>query len=152
MDIKFVKQKEGKLDQESIKYTFTKITLWVYNYFEKQEQGHLIAINSIAELRVGQFAPAYNTSKAYQINYLEGLRQKAFKTKYPITITDICPGFVDTTMAKGKRLFWIASKYKAAKQIFQSIKEKPNVTNNSKRLRIIAFTLINLSSSIYNRL
>jgi len=31
-------------------------------------------------------------------------------------------------MAKGEKLFWVASKNKAAKQIYQSIKEKTNVT------------------------
>ena len=63
-------------------------------------------------------APAYNASKAYQINYLEGLRQKATKIKNPIYVTDIRPGFVDTDMAKGEGQFWVATKEKAARQIF----------------------------------
>ncbi len=80
---------------------FTEIVDWAFNYFEKQGKGYLVVISSIAGLRVSWIAPAYNASKAYQINYLEGLRQKATKTKKPIYITDIRPGFVDTDMAKG---------------------------------------------------
>lgn len=50
-------------------------------------------------------APAYNASKAYQINYTEGLRKKTAKLPYPIYITDVRPGFVDTAMAKGRGCF-----------------------------------------------
>ena len=47
---------------------------WAFNYFEKQTFGHLVAISSIAGLRGSRQAPAYNATKAFQINYLEGLR------------------------------------------------------------------------------
>ncbi|WKX76695.1 SDR family NAD(P)-dependent oxidoreductase [Zobellia laminariae] len=68
---------------------FTEIVDWTFNYFEKQGKGHLVGISSIAGIRGSRIAPAYNASKAYQINYLEGLRQKAKKTKQPIYVTDI---------------------------------------------------------------
>ena len=55
---------------------FTEIVDWAINYFEKQKKGHLVVISSIAGIRRSRMAPAYNASKAYQINYLEGLRQK----------------------------------------------------------------------------
>ena len=142
---------ENKTNQLNV-IAFTKITSWAYNYFEKQKQGHLVAISSIAGLRGGQFAPAYNASKAFQINYLEGLSQKAYKTKHPIIITDIRPGFIDTAMAKGDNLFWVSSKEKAAKQMLKSINAKTNIKYVSKRWRIIAFILKNIPSSIYKRL
>lgn len=63
-------------------------------------------------------APAYNASKAYQINYLEGFRQKANKWNGQIIITDIRPGFVDTAMAKGDGQFWVAAVNKVIHQIF----------------------------------
>jgi len=86
---------------------FTCIADWTFNYFEKQKQGHLVAISSIGGLRGSGEAPSYNATKAYQINYLEGLRQKANKHKEQIIITDIRPGFVDTRMAQGDGLFWV---------------------------------------------
>ena len=86
---------------------FTNIVDRAYRYFEKQGFGHLVAISSIAGIRGSRQAPAYNATKAYQINYLEGLRQKSIKTKKPIYVTDIRPGLVDTKMAKGEGLFWV---------------------------------------------
>lgn len=84
----------------------TEIADWAFNYFWNQGYGHLAIISSIAGLRGGRFAPAYGASKAYLINYTEGLRQKAKHLKLPITVTDIRPGFVDTAMIKSENKFW----------------------------------------------
>ena len=131
---------------------FTEIVDWTFNYFQKQGKGHLVAISSIAGIRGSRIAPAYNASKAYQINYLEGLRQKATKTKKPIYVTDIRPGFVDTDMAKGEGQFWVATKEKAAQQIFTIIKRKKSVGYVTKRWRLIAEILKRLPSGIYRRM
>jgi short-subunit dehydrogenase len=50
---------------------FTCIADWTFNYFEKQQSGHLVVISSIGGIRGSHQAPAYNASKAYQINYTE---------------------------------------------------------------------------------
>ena len=101
---------------------FTNIIDWTYNYFEKQKFGHLVAITSVAGIRGSRQAPSYNATKSYQINYLEGLRQKSTKSKKPIFVTDIRPGLVDTDMAKGEGLFWVMPVDKVVKQIFKAIK------------------------------
>ena len=49
------------------------------------------------------------------MNYTEGLRQKAAKLPYPLYLTDIRPGFVDTAMAKGEGLFWVTPLDKAVR-------------------------------------
>lgn len=131
---------------------FTEIIDWAYNYFKQKGNGHIVAITSIAGIRGGQIAPAYFASKAYQINYLEGLRQKAQSQKKKMRITDIRPGFVDTAMAKGEGLFWVVPKEKAGKQIFRTIKCKKDVGYVSKRWRIIAFILKFLPRWIHKRL
>jgi len=131
---------------------FTEITDWAFNYFEKQKKGHLVAISSIAGIRGSRIAPAYNASKAYQINYLEGLRQKATKTKKPIYITDIRPGFVDTDMAKGEGQFWVATKEKAARQIFRIIKEKKGIGYVTKRWWIVAKLLRLIPNGLYKKM
>ena len=131
---------------------FTEIVDWAFNYFEKQGKGHLVAISSIAGLRGSRIAPAYNASKAYQINYLEGLRQKATKTKKPIYITDIRPGFVDTDMAKGEGKFWVASKEKATQQIFEIIKRKKNIGYVTKRWWLVAKLLSWIPNGIYKKM
>ncbi len=130
---------------------FTEIMTWAYTFFEKQGYGHIAVISSVAGLRGNRAAPAYNASKAYQINYLEGLRQKALKSGKKIFITDIRPGFIDTEMAKGDNLFWVSSPEKAAKQILTAIKKKKDVAYITKRWRIIGFILKILPNFIYKR-
>jgi len=111
-----------------------------------------VAISSIAGLRGSRIAPAYNASKAYQINYLEGLRQRGKKLGKPIVVTDVRPGFVDTPMAKGEGQFWVAKKEKAAHQIFQMIKQKKDIGYVTRRWRIIAIILKGLPSWVYIRM
>jgi short-subunit dehydrogenase len=131
---------------------FTYVADWAFNYFEKQQSGHLVAISSIAGLRGNGVAPSYNASKAYQINYLEGLRQKASKLKSKIVVTDIRPGFVDTAMAKGEGQFWVASVNKASEQIFKAIQKKKKVVFVTKRWLIISLLLKSIPRIVYDRL
>lgn len=131
---------------------FTAVADWGYNFFNKQGFGHFAAITSIAGLRGSRQAPAYFASKAFQINYLEGLRQKAKQSKLPIYITDLRPGFVDTDMAAGENLFWIAPVEKATRQIFNAIENKRDIAYITKRWRIIAFLFGNLPGFIHKRL
>lgn len=131
---------------------FTSIADWAFNYFEKQKSGHLVGISSIAGLRGSRYAPSYYASKAYQINYLEGLCQKATKLKAPIYITDIRPGFVDTPMALGDGQFWVASVDKVTKQIINAIKRKKKVVYITKRWRVIAAVLKNVPKLVYDRM
>lgn len=70
---------------------FTNIADWGFRYFEQQKSGHLVTISSVGGTRGSGIAPAYNASKAYQINYMEGLRQKATKSPYSIYTTDFVP-------------------------------------------------------------
>jgi short-subunit dehydrogenase len=131
---------------------FTCIADWTFNYFEKQQSGHLVVISSIGGIRGSHQAPAYNASKAYQINYTEGLRQKAAKLKMPIFITDIRPGLVDTKMAKGEGLFWVMPLEKAVNQIYKAIIRKKKVVYVTKRWHLIAMILKIAPRWIYDRI
>ena len=151
MNKKLEFKKENSTNQLNV-IAFTEIVGWAFNYFEKQGKGHLVAISSIAGLRGSRMAPAYNASKAYQINYLEGLRQKAMNSKKQIYVTDIRPGFVDTEMAKGDGQFWVSTKEKAAKQIYGLIKNKKNIGYVSKRWRLISLILKIMPNGMYKKL
>jgi short-subunit dehydrogenase len=131
---------------------FTCVADWAFNYFEKQKSGHLVAISSIAGIRGSRQATSYNATKAYQINYLEGLRQKAKKLKTDLFVTDVRPGFVNTNMAKGEGLFWVAPVEKASKQIYQAIRKKSKIVYITKRWRIIAYILRRIPSFLYERM
>jgi len=131
---------------------FTSIADWVFNFFKQQGFGHFAAITSVAAIRGGRQAPAYGASKAYQVNYLEGLRQKAKHLKLPVYVTDIRPGFVDTPMAKAENKFWVAPVEKAAKQIFKALKNKRDVVYVTKRWRIVAFVFRMIPGGLYKRM
>lgn len=131
---------------------FTLIADLAFHHFIEKGSGHLVGISSIAALRGGDDAPAYGASKAFVSNYLQGLRKKAAKAKLDIAITDIKPGFVDTAMAQGEGLFWVAPVPKAAGQILDAIKKKRSNAYITKRWRLIAWLLKSLPSYLYNRL
>lgn len=148
-----------KLDYEIEKRTidtnvvgFTCAANWAFNYFERQKSGHLVGISSVGGLRGSRVAPAYNATKSFQINYLEGLRQKANNLKCSVFVSDIRPGFVDTDMAKGEGLFGVAPVEKATQQIFNAIKERKKVAYVTKRWRIIGAVLKRLPRGVYDRM
>lgn len=131
---------------------FTCIADWAMRHFKEQGYGHLVNISSIAGIRGNGIAPSYNATKAYQINYLEGLRLNAKRFGSSIVVTDVRPGFVNTAMAKGEGLFWVAPVKKAAEQIFNAIKQKKKVVYITKRWQLIGFLLKTIPFSILKRI
>lgn len=123
-----------------------------YNVFEQQGSGHLVAITSVGGMRGEPMAPAYSASKAYQINYMEALRKKAFKSGGHIIVTDIRPGLVDTEMAKGDGLFWVMPIEKVASQIIAAIRKKKCKAYVTKRWHILAVLNKNLPYCLYKRM
>lgn len=131
---------------------FTCLADWGMNYFRNQGHGQLVNISSIAGLRGNGEAPSYNATKAFQINYLEGLRVNANKLSTFIYVTDVRPGFVNTAMAKGEGLFWVAPVEKAAEQIYSAIKRKKKVVYVTKRWFLISYLLKIIPYSILKKL
>lgn len=131
---------------------FTCVANFFMHLFMTNGSGHLVAITSIAALRGSRGAPAYNATKAFQTNYLEGLRQKAVQAGTGIVVTDVRPGFVDTDMAKGEGLFWVAPVEKAARQIFAAIKRKKHIVYITHRWNLVAMLLRLMPNFIYNRM
>ena len=127
-------------------------TQLIYHIFEQQGHGHLVAITSVGGLRGEPMAPAYSASKAYQINYMEALRKKAFKNGGHIIVTDIRPGLVDTSMAKGEGLFWVMPVEKVASQIIEAICKKKSKAYVTRRWHILAIINKNLPFFLYKRI
>lgn len=124
----------------------------VYKLFVKQGYGQIVGISSIGALRGNAVAPAYNASKAFMSNYLEGLRKKAYQEKLPIVVTDIKPGFVDTGMAKGEGKFWVATTQKAAEQIYTAIQKKKKHAYITRRWQLIGWALKCMPNWLYQRM
>ena len=131
---------------------FTQLADWAFNYFKARGQGHLAAITSVAGMRGSRQAPGYSASKAYQINYLQGLRQKARKEQPGITVTDICPGFVDTPAAKSPVRFWVAPVDKAAQQIYRALRKRRKVVYVTRRWRLVAWLFRSLPGWLHARM
>jgi len=130
---------------------FTTIANLAFKYFQERGAGHIIGISSVAAVRGGPFM-SYNSSKAYVSSYLEGLACRKECRSGAIAITDIRPGFVDTPMAQGDGLFWVASPEKAAKQIYAAIRKKKRVVYITKRWRLIAAIIKLLPFRLYKRI
>ena len=131
-------------------WTFVIDTL--YHIFEQQGHGHLVAITSVGGLRGEPMAPAYSASKAYQINYMEALRKKAYKSGNHIHVTDIRPGLVDTAMAKGEGLLWVMPVEKAANQIIAAIRKEKSKAYITKRWHVLAIVNKSLPFMLYKRM
>lgn len=120
-------------------------------YFLAQGTGHLVGLSSISAIRGESDSPSYSASKAFVSNFLEGLRVKAFKENKEICVTDVQPGWVDTDMAKGEDVFWMASSEKAAEQIYSAIKSKRAHVYITRRWRLYAWLLKLAPRWIYHR-
>ena len=116
----------------------------LYHIFERQGCGYLVAITSAGGLRGEPMAPAYSATKAYQINYMEALRKKAFKNGGHIIVTDI--------RAKGEGLFWVMPVEKVANQIITAIRKKKSKAYVTKRWHILAIINKILPYCLYKRM
>jgi short-subunit dehydrogenase len=110
-------------------------------HLQARGAGCLVGISSIAALRGNADAPAYNASKAFMSNYLQGLRYRFVTLGLPVVVTDVQPGFVDTAMAKADRKFWVASPEKAAEQIFAAVRKRKKHVYVTRRWRLIAWLI-----------
>ena len=100
---------------------WTAVVDWACRLFERQRGGHLVVISSVGGLRGSGAAPAYNASKAYQINYAEGLRQRAAKSGLPLPVTDIRPGFVATALLRNADYPMLMRPEKVAEKLFRAL-------------------------------
>jgi len=130
---------------------FTTIANLAYRYFRQTGSGHIIGISSVAAVRGGPFT-AYNASKAYVSSFLEGLACRKEARNGNIVITDVRPGFVDTPMAQGDNLFWLASPEKAASQIYTAIKAKKRIVYITKRWRLVAYLIMSMPFALYRKI
>lgn len=131
---------------------FTVAANALFRHFYSQGHGHLVGISSIAAIRGGAAAPAYHASKAFVSNYLEGLTVRAAKSGLPILVTEVQPGFVDTAMAMGEGMFWVATAPKAAAQICAAIEKRRPHAFITRRWRLIAWLLRLLPAAVYRRM
>lgn len=131
---------------------YTAVINWAYKYFEAKGGGSIAAISSIAGIRGFSGSPSYSGSKAFQMIYLEALRQKTKTSGNAIFVTDIRAGFIDTAMGNGAGAFWIASPEKAARQILKAVDNRKSIVYVTRRWFFIAWLLRLIPNFIYERI
>lgn len=131
---------------------FSALAIASMHFFLKRKRGHIVGVSSIASFFGNPFSPAYSASKAYVSNYLQGLENFIFKEKKDIAITNIIPGFVDTAMAQGEKVFWKAKTSLAADQIFKAIEKKKKKAYITRRWLIVVFLLKILPNFLLKRI
>jgi len=121
---------------------FAALANQAYVYFAQKGSGHIVGMSSIMAVRGQRKLTAYAATKAFMSSYLEGLRFRAVHSKLPIAVSDIRPGYVATEMTEGdKKMFWAATSQKAARQIYQAIKNKRKRVYITKRWLLIAWAM-----------
>ncbi len=110
------------------------------DYFLKRKRGQIVGISSIAAHISSGLALTYCASKAFVSSYLNGLRSRARRSKLPITITTIEPGFVDTPMVKSA-MPWMAPVGKAVSQMVQGIENLRQHIYITKRYRFVVWIM-----------
>jgi decaprenylphospho-beta-D-erythro-pentofuranosid-2-ulose 2-reductase len=90
------------------------------NDFEKKKRGFLCVFSSVAGDRGRQSNYAYGSAKAALSAFLQGLRNRLFKSG--VTVLTVKPGFVDTAMTWGlPGLFLVATPEKVADDAFKAV-------------------------------
>ena len=88
-----------------------------------KKSGQIIILSSLADELISPDAPSYSASKSGLSSYVEGAALAV--RKYGVSITNVRFGFVDTKMAKGKKLPLMMTVEKAVEHILKCIKNKP---------------------------
>lgn len=123
-----------------------------FDYFCQKGEGHLVGVSSVAGARGSGQVRAYNATKAFASNYLQGLRQNAVILNRPkVYVTDIRPGFVATPMVEGlKNVFLEVSAEKAAALIMKAIRARKATAYVPGFWRLIAWWIRVMPEWLYN--
>lgn len=122
----------------------------IANFFEKNKDGTIAIISSVAGDRGRASNYVYGSAKAMITSFTSGLRQRLNKSN--VAVVNIKPGFVDTPMTEefNKNLLWVKPETVAAKIV-------PAIDKKKSEIYVPAFwwvimTIIKLiPTSLYKR-
>lgn len=106
---------------------------YAWNYFSIHGGGQIVGVSSIAAARGNKAVPAYHASKSFQAAYLESIRIRARYEKRNIIVTQLVPGYIDTAMGVGERVFWSTPVARAARLALRAINGQRKVVFVPKR-------------------
>ena len=132
---------------------FAALSSTAFMYFVQRGAGQLVGISSVKGFRGGGKSTAYNASKAFVSNFLEGLRKKAYFQCKRLVVTTVMAGAVSTEMYKGgrKNSLLVATKEKAALQIYSAIVRKSEIAYVPKRWWLVSMIYRNMTRWLHKR-
>ncbi len=121
------------------------------NRFEAQKHGTIAVIGSVAGDRGRQSNYVYGTAKGAVTIFLQGLRQRLYKSG--VHVLTVKPGFVDTPMTKDfkKGLLW-AKPESIAQDIAKGINQRRSEIYTPWFWRYIMFVICAIPNKIFNRI
>ena len=121
------------------------------NRFEQQRHGVIAAISSVAGDRGRQSNYVYGTAKAAVTVFLQGLRNRLYKSG--VRVLTIKPGFVDTPMTADfrKGLLW-AQPERIAKDIVKAISASKDVIYTPWFWRPVMVLIRSIPEPLFKRL
>lgn len=133
---------------------FAALVHYVFHYYKaKNIKGQIVGLTSVLAMRGFNFAVPYCASKFFMRGYMQALRHQSAVQKLGISITDVRPGFVRTTMTENtKNMFWESTVEKAAAQIVNAIDKKRRWVYVTKRWELIGLCCKYLPGIIVNNL
>jgi len=120
-------------------------------YFERRKSGYICGISSVAGDRGRQSNYIYGSSKAAFSTYLQGLRNRLFKSN--VSVITVKPGFVDTPMTWGLISSpLMVSSSKAAADIAKAIQRRRDVIYTAFFWRYIMLIIRSIPEWLFKRL
>ena len=123
----------------------------IANKVEKETNRGIIVVSSVAGDRGRQSNYIYGTSKGALTIFLQGLRNRLYKSN--CTVTTIKPGFIDTPMTRDfkKSILW-ATPEKVAQDIYKAARKGKNEIYTPNFWKLIMFIIKSIPETIFKRL
>jgi len=121
---------------------FTRMVNVAWKYFEEKDtEGHIAVISSIAGTKGLGAAPAYSSTKRYVSHYLESLTQLCtIRGLHHLHIHDIRPGFVRTALlTDGGKYPVQLEPEKVAREIVRGIERNRSIITVDWKYRVLVF-------------
>ncbi|MCB1056157.1 MAG: SDR family NAD(P)-dependent oxidoreductase [Acidobacteria bacterium] len=118
--------------------------------FQRLGGGTIVGIGSIAGDRGRSGSPAYNTSKGALAIYLETLRNRI--ARRGTKVVTIKPGYVETPMTAGAKMFWEVSADRAAQIILAKARRGVVCAYVPARWRLVSWVIRSIPSFLFRRL
>ena len=123
----------------------------IANRLEKQQHGTIAVITSVAGIRGRQSNYIYGAAKGMISLFLQGLRNRLFKSN--VNIIDIKPGLIDTPMTNSfkKGLLW-SKPEKVANCIYKAVKKNKHTIYAPCYWKYIMIVIKLIPESLFKRL